>query len=460
MDHYDMVVIGTGPGGHGAAIQAAKLGKSVVAVERQPVVGGNAVNTGTIPSKTLREAVMYLTGYLQRGLYGLSYSVKEHITVQDLTYRCQQVTRDRVQVLKAQFDRNDVQLKFGEASLAGPHRVKVRGLDGSYEEMETEYIAIAAGSTPAHSPKVPVNQATILDSDGLFPLTHIPKTLIVVGAGAIGIEYACVFAALGAEVTLVDMRKDILEFLDHEILEALSYHMRQNGVTFRLGEEVTEVVEEGRQVVARTKSRKTIKSASLLYTVGWLGATSELNLESVGLEPDARGRIPVNGHYQTEVDHIYALGDVIGAPSLASTSMEQGRLASRHAFGQPDHASAEFLPIGLYTIPEISQVGQTEESLTRDEVPYEFGIAHYRETARCKIMGDPTGMLKLLFHSEDRRLLGVHIIGEGAAELVHIGQAVMALGGNLDFFVDNVFNYPTLAECYKVATLDAFNKLN
>ena len=440
-------------------MQAAKLGKKVAAVEMREVLGGNAVNTGTIPSKSLREAVMYLTGYLQRGIYGLSYSVKENITIQDLNRRCEQVIQDMIHVLKSQFARNDVELFFGEASFAGPNRISVRMDDGTHEELGADYFVVATGSRPAHSPKVPVNQNNILDSDGVLSLGEIPKTLTVVGGGAIGIEYACVFAALGTEVALVDMRHDILEFLDHEILEALSYHMRQNGVTFRLGEEVTEVVEDGARVVARTRSRKTIKSGCLLYTVGRMGATSGLNLESVGLEADARGRIPVNEHYRSVVDYIYAVGDVIGAPALASTSMEQGRLASRHAFDQPANDSLDLQPIGIYTIPEISLVGQTEETLTRDQVPYEFGVAHYRETARGKLIGDPTGMLKLLFHYESRKLLGVHIIGEGAAELVHIGQVAMATGATLDFFVDNVFNYPTLAECYKVAALDAFNKL-
>ena len=459
MNRYDLIVIGTGPGGHGAAIQAAKLGKKVAAIERSQIVGGNAVNTGTIPSKTLREAVIYLTGYLQRGIYGLGYSVKQDITIQDLTYRCQQVMQNSMQVLRSQFTRNNVDLFFGEAYFDGPHRVRVRMLDESHKDLEADYVVIATGSIPAHSDKVPVNQSTIVDSDGILSLSRIPKTLTVVGAGAIGIEYASVFAALETEVTLVDMRRDILEFLDQEILQALSYNMRQNGVTFRLGEEVTEVLEDGHQVVARTLSNKTLKSGFLLYTVGRLGATSGLNLESVGIEVDARGRIPVNEHHQSTADYIYAVGDVTGPPALASTSMEQGRLAGGHAFGLPVQGSTELLPIGIYTVPEISMVGQTEEALTRDEVPYEFGLAHYRETARGKIIGDPTGMLKLLFNAETRKLLGVHIIGEGASELVHIGQVAMALGATLDFFVDNVFNYPTLAECYKVAALDAFNKL-
>ena len=456
---YDLVVIGSGPGGHGAAIQAAKLGKRVAAIEMLQSVGGNTVNTGTIPSKTLREAVMYLTGYLQRGMYGLSYAVKENITFQDLTYRCQQVIEDRVHVLRTQFGRNNVELIFGQATFVGPHRIRVSSAEGGFEEIEAERFVVATGSTPTHSPMVPVNQTNILDSDGILSLSKIPKTLTIVGAGAIGIEYASVFAALGSEVILVDMGRDILEFLDHEIVQALSYHMRRNGVTFRLGEEVTEVSEEDERIVARTQSRKTIRSHCLLYTVGRTGSTSSLNLESVGLAVDYRGRIPVNQHYQSAVDYIYAVGDVIGPQALASTSMEQGRLASRHAFIQGCNGSSELLPIGIYTIPEISMVGQTEETPTKEEVPYEFGIANYKETARGRILGDPTGMLKLLVHSESRNLLGVHIVGEGAAELVHIGQMAMATGATLDFLVDNVFNYPTLAECYKVAALDAYNKL-
>ncbi|MBM3926271.1 MAG: Si-specific NAD(P)(+) transhydrogenase [SAR202 cluster bacterium] len=456
---YDLAVIGTGPGGLGAAIQAAKLGKRVAAIEKMAVVGGNSVNTGTIPSKTFREAVLFFTGYYQRGLYGFSYTMKDHVSIQDLTYRCQQVVQDRGHVVKSQFARNGVSLLFGEASFMDSRHVRVRAPDGAAEIIEADYTVVSTGSLPAHSPKVPINGSTIVDSDGILKINKIPKNLIVVGAGAVGVEYASFFAALGAKVTLVDMRQHVLEFLDREIFQGLCYELRQNGVTFRLGEEVTEVVTEGCGVLARTRSNKTIRGDLLLYAVGRVGSTAGLGLESLGIAVDARQRIPVNDSYQTVAPNVYAVGDVIGPPALTATSREQGRRAVHHALGIPIRTSTELLPIGIYSIPELSMVGKTEEELTESQVPYECGVARYRETARGKIIGDTSGMMKLLFHAENRQLLGVHVIGERSPELVHIGQVAMAMGATLDFFVENVFNYPTLAECYKVAALDAYNKL-
>jgi len=458
MRHFDVVVIGTGPAGHHAAIQAAKLGKSVAAIERRRVVGGGGLHTGTIPSKTLREAVLYLTGFRQRGLYGISYRVKRSIIPQDLTFRVEHVLKREIAVLEDQFARNGVELIYGLASFIGPHTLCIR--NGEEEEVEAEMFVLAPGSIPAHSPKIPVDGKYMFDTECILNLTSIPKRLIVVGAGVIGVEYASIFSALGTEVTLVDQRHDILEFVDREILEALSYHMRGRGVVFRLGEAVEEVVREGEEVVARTTTHKTIVGDCLLYTVGRLGATADLALDTVGLEPDPRGRLEVDENYRTAIPYIYAVGDVVGFPALASVSMEQGRVAIRYAFGLRATKSQGLLPYGIYTIPEISMVGSTEEELTKQGVPYEFGLARYSETARGQIVGDTTGKLKLLVHAENRHILGVHIIGEGATELVHIGQLAMALGGTLDFLVNNVFNYPTLAECYKVAALDAFNKLS
>lgn len=458
MRSYDLVVIGTGPAGHHAAIQAAKLGKKVAAIECQEPIGGVCMNTGTIPSKTLREAVLYLTGFRQRGIYGLGYNLKPDVTIRDLMFRCEQVTRNEVDVLVSQFSRNKVEILGGRASFVDPHHLHVAG-PGLEEELEADYVVIATGSAPAHTPSVPVNGSTIIDSDGIYQLLQIPKTLIVVGAGIIGIEYACMFAALGSEVTLVDKRSKVLEFVDQEVLEALMYHMREEGVVFRFGEEVTEVREDGGRVVAHTKSNKTISAECLVYTVGREGNIAGLALEQAGLAADERGRIPVNEFFQTTQSHIYACGDVIGFPALAATAMEQGRLASGHAFGLHNDPINQWIPIGIYTIPEISMVGKTEEELTAAAVPYEFGIARYREIARGQIIGDRSGLLKLLVHVETRQLLGVHILGEGATELIHIGQAVLSLGGTLDFLVSNVFNYPTLSECYKVAALDAYNKL-
>ncbi|MEE9198216.1 MAG: Si-specific NAD(P)(+) transhydrogenase [Dehalococcoidia bacterium] len=457
-DKYDVLVIGSGPGGHGAAIQAAKLGKRVAIIERRAAIGGTSVNVGTIPSKTLREAVLYLTGFRQRHIYGISYKVKEDITFQDLMLRCDQVVRNEIGVLRNQFSRNHVTLLRGRASFLAPHLLSIESRSGTLE-VEADFIFIATGSVPARSEKVPINGRSIIDIDGVHHMASIPDTLVVVGAGAVGIEYASIFATLGIEVTLVDMRRQILEFLDTEVRQALLYHMREQGVIFRLGEEVLRVSSDGRQVTAYTKSNKRLTGEVLLYAIGRNGATQGLGLDRIGLQPNARGRLQVNEHYQTAIPHIYAVGDVVGFPALASTSMAQGRIAARHALGVDDEATTPLLPYGLYTIPEISMVGQTEEELTQAGTPYEVGLARYRETARGQIIGDRSGTLKLLVHSETRKLLGVHIIGQGAAELVHIGQLAMALGGTLDFLVNNVFNYPTLAECYRIAALDAFNKL-
>ncbi len=319
---------------------------------------------------------------------------------------------------------------------------------------------IATGTVPAVSADVPIDGAAIIDADGIFGLPNIPGTMLVVGAGVIGMEYACMFSTLGAMVTVVDGRKRLLEFVDGEIIEALMYHMRENRVTFRCGESVERVERDlGGGVTAHLKSRKTLHADVLLYAVGRHGNTAALNLAAAGLERDDRGRLKVDGSFRTAVPHIFAAGDVVGFPSLASVSMEQGRVASANSFGIATVTVPALFPYGLYTIPEISFVGRTEEELTTAGVPYEVGMAHYREIARGQIIGDTTGRLKLIFHSETGALLGVHVIGEGATELIHIGQAVMALGGTVRYFVDHVFNYPTLAECYKVAALAGLNKL-
>jgi NAD(P) transhydrogenase len=458
LHRYEIAVIGSGPGGHGAAIQAAKLGKQAVVIERRPAVGGTSVNTGSIPSKTLREAVLCLTGARQRQLYGVHCAISQDFRISDLVGRCDHVVHDEIEVTRHQFARNNVTVMEGQASFAGPHTLRIRHQDG-LQEIEAQSIIIACGTMPTHSPKVPCNGRTIVDSDGVFSIPAIPRSMVVVGAGAVGVEYACIFAALGVEVTVVDQRQRILEFVDAEIMEALLYHMRQEGVILRMGEEVTEVTENGRGVVAHTASHKKIVGEVLLYTVGRRGATAELALESVGITPDERGRIPVDSYYRTAVPSIYAVGDVVGFPALASTSMEQGRIAVRHALGDESVPVTSLVPYGLYTIPEISMVGQTEEQLTQASIPYEIGVARYRETARGQIIGDRTGTLKLLVHSETRKLLGVHIIGEGATELVHIGQLAIGLGARVDYLVNSTFNYPTLAEAYRIAALDAYNKL-
>lgn len=458
MQRFDLFVLGTGPAGQRAAVQAAKLGKKVGICEKREMVGGVCVNTGTIPSKTFREAVLYLSGIAQRAHYGASYTVKEEITMADLLLRCHQVITREIDVIRAQMKRNGIVLLGGSAAFTGPHSLTVAGASGTVE-VEADKIVIAVGTKPA-PPPVPVDGESVIDSDGILSLTRLPKTLIVVGAGVIGVEYASMFAALGVEVTIVDRRPVLLDFVDHEIAEALSFFLRNLNCTLRLGEEVAQAaVDRPGHVSVTLKSGKKIGADLLLYSVGRVGATAPLNLAAAGLEADARGRLKVNESYQTAQPHIYAVGDIIGFPALASTSMEQGRLASCHAFGVACESLPRLFPIGIYSVPEISMVGQTEEALTREAVPYETGVAHYREIARGAIVGDDTGLLKILVHRETRKLLGVHILGTAATELIHIGQAFLTFEGTLDVLVDTVFNYPTFAECYKVAALDAYNKL-
>jgi NAD(P) transhydrogenase len=460
MASYDLLVIGSGPSGQRAAVSAVKKGKRVALVEMRDVVGGVCINTGTIPSKTMREAVLHLSGYNYRSIYGMNYRVKEKITMSDLAFRVQHVIKTEIDVTDAQLSRNGVDVITGAASFEDPHHIRVLGRQGS-NVLEATNIVIAVGTKPADTSKVPINGRTIINSDQILELQNLPKTLIVVGGGVIGVEYTCMFSALGVRVTLVEKRPKLLEFADQEIVEALSYHLRDSRVTMRLHEEVESVEElaDG-TVVANLESKKRLSGDALLYAVGRQGNISELNLPAAGIEADSRGRIPVDKDFRTKAPHIYAVGDVIGFPSLASVSMEQGRIAAERAFGEETvQSNPSFYPYGIYTIPEISFIGKTEEQLTEEDVPYEVGVAYYREIARGQIRGDTTGRLKLIFHRETKQILGVHIIGEGAAELVHIGQAVMVLNGTVDYFINTVFNYPTLAECYKAAAFNGVNRL-
>ncbi len=454
-DDYELLVIGSGPAGQKAAIQAAKLGRRVAVVERREL-GGVSVNWGTIPSKTLREGIVYLTGLSQRAAYGESYRVKDEITIEDLRERAEQVIEREIDVVRNQLRRNHVSIFAGSARFRDPHTVAVSG--GDERTLTAERIVIATGTRPARPPAVEFDDRTILDSDGLLRLDRIPESGVIVGAGVVGIEYASMFAALGVKVTVVEQRPRLLEFCDAQIAEGLQYHLRDLGVVFRLGEQVTAVDRHDGGAMTHLASGKRIASEVVLYAAGRQGETEGLDLARAGLEADERGRIAVGPDYRTAVDHIYAAGDVIGWPALAATSMEQGRLASAHAFGE-DASMSELLPIGIYTIPEISYVGRTEEELTAAAVPYEVGISRYRELARGHILGDTYGMLKLLVSPEDRTILGVHVLGTNATEVVHIGQTVMGFGGTIDYLVDAVFNYPTLAEAYKVAALDARNRL-
>jgi NAD(P) transhydrogenase len=459
MPQYDLIVIGSGPAGQRAAIQGAKSGKRVALVERREVIGGVCINTGTIPSKTMREAVLHLSGYNYQNIYGVSYRVKEKITMADLAFRVQHVIKTEIDVTQAQLSRNGIEVLTGIASFKDPTTVQVTGVRGS-TEVSAQKIVIATGTKPASSPKVPINATTIINSDQILDMPSIPRTLIVVGGGVIGVEYTCMFSTLGVRVTLIEKRPRLLEFADQEIVEALSYHLRDHRVTMRLNEEVSSVEDTGSGVTAFLESNKKVPGDALLYAVGRQGAVDELNLEAAGISADNRGRIAVDENYRTVQPNIYAVGDVIGFPSLASVSMEQGRIAVSHAFGKPVSSNPNYFPFGIYTIPEISFIGKTEEQLTDEDVPYEVGVAYYREIARGQIRGDTTGRLKLIFHRDTLELLGVHIIGEGASELLHIGQAVLILKGKVDYFVDTVFNYPTLAECYKAAAFNGLNKLS
>ncbi len=459
MQSFDLVVIGSGPAGQRAAVQAAKLGRTVAVVEKRRDVGGVCINTGTIPSKTLREAVLDLSGLRQRSLYGAGHRGKSDITVQDLFYRTGQVMQRERDVIKAQLLRNGVKLIAGEARFDGPHTVVVD--DGeSQQRLESRFVVIAVGTKPGLPAGLEVDHKTVLTSDDILSLPRLPRTMTVVGAGVIGVEYATIFAVLGVEVTLLDKRTAMLEMVDRELVDALTYQARNMGVTLRLGEEVARLESgaDGNAVVVM-KSGKRMATEMVLVSAGRQGVTAELALDKAGLSADERGRIVVNASYQTAVPHVYAAGDVIGFPALASTSAEQGRLAACHAFGVETKSVPELFPYGIYAIPEIAWVGMNEAELTAKDVPFETGVARYSEIARGHILGDSDGMLKLIFHLDTKKLLGVWVLGTQATELVHIGQTVMGLGGTLDYLIQCVFNYPTLAECYKVAALDGYNKL-
>jgi NAD(P) transhydrogenase len=457
---YDLIVIGSGPAGQRAAIQGSKMGKRVAVIERREVLGGVCVNTGTIPSKTFREAVLNLSGFYCQNTYDANTRTPEKTTMEELVLRVHNVIRTEVNVIQSQLSRNNIDLLSGVAKFLDPRTVQIDSPRGA-QTCQADKIIIACGTRPADSDQVRLNGRNIVDSDHVLDLPQLPANLMVVGGGVIGVEYTCMFATLGVRVILIEKRHRLLEFADAEMVEALSYHLRDRRVTMRLNEEVESVEEvPGGGVVACLASKKKVFGDALLYAVGRQGNVDELNLAAAGVPSDARGRIAVDSEYRTAQPHIFAVGDVIGFPSLASVSMEQGRIAAAHAFGRNLHANPAGYPYGIYTIPEISFVGKNEEQLTDEDVPYEVGVAFYREIARGQIRGDTTGRLKLIFHRETKLILGVHIIGEGASELLHIGQAVMLLGGTVEYFVNTVFNYPTLAECYKAAAFNGLNKLS
>ena len=460
---YDIVIIGSGPAGQKAAVQAAKLDKRVAVIERLPEIGGVSISTGTA-SKTLREAVLHLTGYRERKVYGESYAVKQDITMSDLMLRARYVMQQGEEILRIQLGRNRVETIAGEASFIDRHAINLATENGqSNRTITAEKVIIAVGTYSTMPLVVYVDGRLIFVSDDVLNLTDLPRTLTIVGAGAIGLEYCGTFAAVGVRVTLVDRNPRLLPFADDELTDTLMYHLRQRGVTFMMNGNVFDIEylrdDHGDRVRVMLEAGKQIVSDAVMYCVGRTGSTKSLNLEAVGVEVDERGRLSVDENYQTNVEGIYAVGGVIGFPDLSSTSQMQGRLAVRHAAGIAANRFPDLFPYAVKTIPEVAMVGMTEAQLTAAGIPYEVGKAEYHENVNSIIRGDDAGFLKLLFHLETRKLLGVHIIGEGAAELIHIGQAVIAHEGTIDYFVDSVTSNPTLAECYPAAALNGINRL-
>ncbi|EKF57178.1 soluble pyridine nucleotide transhydrogenase [Agrobacterium albertimagni AOL15] len=460
MNQYDFVVIGSGPAGRRAAIQAAKLEKKVLVIEKGTRVGGVSVHTGTIPSKTLRETALNLTGWRERGFYGRSYRVKQEINADDLRRRLLITLDHEVEVLEHQFSRNRVQQMRGTARFIDAHTIEVTKDDGEVLQVQAQSVLLAVGTRPFKPSHIPFDGVSIIDSDEILEIKELPRSMIVIGAGVIGIEYATIFSALDTVVTVVEPRDTMLDFIDKEIVEDFTYQLRDRNMKLIFGQTVEGVEKVDGKCRVTLKNGRVLTAEMVLFAAGRVGAVDSLNLAAAGLEADNRGRLKVNPEtFQTSVPNIYAAGDVVGFPSLASTSMEQGRIAARHAVGAPAHDPPQFFPYGIYAVPEISTCGLTEEEVIQRGIPYETGIAHFRETSRGHIMGLDSGMLKMIFSLKTRRLLGVHIVGEGATELVHIGQAVLNLKGTVEYFVENTFNYPTLAEAYKIAGLDAWNRM-
>jgi NAD(P) transhydrogenase len=460
MQAFDLIVIGSGPAGRRAAVQAAKLKKSVLVVEKGQRVGGVCVHTGTIPSKTLRETVLNLSGWRERGVYGRSHRNKQSITAEDLRQRLAITLDHEVEVLEHQFARNGVEFVTGEAHFIDPLHIEVVSPTSARRFTAGRFI-LAVGTEPYRPPYIPFDGDAIVDPDEILALKRLPRSLAVIGGGVIGIEYATIFSALDVKVTVIEPGEAIFPFIDRELVDEFIHDLRDRGMSLRLQSRVKRVSRQGPDAcLIELEDSRQIWSEMVLFAAGRKGATDALELQNAGLAADERGKIAVDGNtYRTKQSHIHAVGDVIGFPSLASTSMEQGRIAACHAFDAPSQAPPEFFPYGIYSVPEMSTIGMTEEQVRAKGISYECGIARFRETARGQIMGLSSGFMKLIFALETRRLLGAHIVGEGATELIHIGQAVLNLGGTLDYFVENTFNYPTLAEAYKIAALDAWNRM-
>ncbi len=460
MQKYDVIVIGSGPAGKTAAIQAAKLGRKVAVIDGMSEVGGVCVHTGTIPSKTMRETVLNLTGWRERGFYGRSYRVKQDISAQDLMQRLNMTLKREVDILEDQLVRNGVEITCGHGRFSGDKTIEVDTGNGDVVGMNADKFIITVGTRTYRPDYVPFNGSTVIDSDEVTHMRKLPRSITVIGAGVVGVEYATIFKALDINVTLIEPRPTMLDFIDKEILMHFRHDIVDAGLRLQFGQKVAHIeTRKNGACVVRLESGRAFASEMVLFAAGRVGATDGLGLDHFGLEVDHRGRLSVNETFQTAVPHIYAAGDVIGFPSLASTSLEQGRIAVLHALGEPVHKPPEFFPYGIYAVPEMSTVGMSEEEVIERKIPYEVGITPLRETSRGKVMGLDSGMIKTIFSTKTRRLLGVHIVGEGATELIHIGQAVLTLKGTLDYFLENAFNYPTLAEAYKVAALYAHNRI-
>ena len=455
-----MVVIGSGPAGEKGAAQAAYFGKRVALVEHAAAVGGACINTGTVPSKTLRESALYFSGLRQRGIYGIDYSLREGLTVQDFMRHKDEVVAAEQRKIEKNLAAHNVECLYGTAAFEGPHEVLVQAVSQAERKLHGEAILIATGSRPHRTTEIPYDDKRVFDSDSILTMERIPQSMIVVGGGVIGCEYASIFAALGVKIMLVDGRERLLPFLDAEIAERLRARLEKLGVQFYFGERVAKTEKQNSQVGMTLSSGKSLDAETALFAAGRRGNIDGLKLEKAGVEVNARGLINVNERYETSAAGVYAAGDVIGFPALASTSMEQGRLAVCHAFGfQYKQRLASTMPMGIYTIPEISAVGETEETCHEKQIPFAAGRARYENNARGMIIGDTGGMLKLVFRRDDKKLIGVHIIGENATELVHIGSALIEMGGTLDTLIELVFNYPTLSETYKYAAYDGLGNL-
>jgi len=457
---YDLVVIGSGPAGEKGAAQAAYFGKRVALIERSPHVGGAGVNTGTIPSKTLRETALYFSGLAQRGLYGIDYTVKPDLTVQDFLFRQHEVVRSLREVVRQNIARHRIDLIEGDAGLDDPHTVRVTRADGLEQRLHGDVILIATGSAPSRGRDVAVDDPRIYDSDTILEMPRLPRRLAVVGGGVIGCEYATIFAALGIRVTLLDGRDRLLPFLDAEVADRLRLQMQFLGIEVRLAERLSRIAPTPDVVRLELAGGTMVDVDSVLVAAGRLGNTESLGLDRLGIAVGERGHIPVNEHYQTAVPHVYAAGDVIGFPALAATSMEQARVAMCHAFDLKYKTRvAPIFPLAIYTIPEIAMAGETEETCRVKGIDYCVGRALYRQNARGQIVGDLAGQIKLVFRVPDKALLGVHVIGEAASELVHVGLMVLQTGGTIDAFINAVFNYPTLGDAYKYAAYDGLGNL-